>query len=713
MGAWLLLVVLSSTEPSSAGDAGVTFETTVAGSREVVPEERATSVTRAGDFFQRLPRSMPDALRFEPGVSIQQTAHGQASPYVRGLTGQQTVLLFDGIRLNTSTWRLGPNQYGFTVDPASLAAIEVLRSGGSTRFGSDALGGVIAAQPLEAPTAEGFRPSLFLKATSADSERGGRAAVEGAVGTVGFVGGVGVREVGLLESAGRLNGLDGAPALVPRLAPDGRTQLGTGFKELTGDGRVTWRPGGGHELTLAGNVYRQFDSPRTDQCPPPSGGPDDCLTFREQFRSLVYAAWVARPAPLERLRATVSWQRQHEDREGARPSAGVVNENRDTIDTLGLTLSVASQAVTFGPFSLRIEGGADSYLDFIASEGMTRQLDTGAVRVQPRGQYIAGSTALTGGVFADARLAWAERVILRAGGRLGWVSLAAPGNEASATNAIGQQFWPLAGHVGLEWRPASMVGVLLNVDQSYRAPNLDDLTARQQTGAGFVFENPALTPERATTAELGVRVRTERLTVEAWAFQTWLVGAVGRQARDAASCPPETPQCTSAAFRYQLVNLPGVAELRGSELSARLRLPLGFGVRGAASYVWGEGAAPGDETTRVPLGRIPPLHGLVEASWRHELGFGASAVLRAAGEQRRLAATDRTDPRIPPGGTPGYALVDLRAWARVASVRVSLVVENLFDSVWRVHGSSINGPGRGVMVLLGLGPPPAGVDDAG
>jgi len=36
---------------------------------------------------------------------VQQTAHAQASAYLRGLTGQQTVLVFDGVRLNTSTWR--------------------------------------------------------------------------------------------------------------------------------------------------------------------------------------------------------------------------------------------------------------------------------------------------------------------------------------------------------------------------------------------------------------------------------------------------------------------------------------------------------------------------------------------------------------------------------------------------------------------------------
>src|SRR5690606_1230083 len=95
------------------------------------------------------PRSAPDALRSVPGVSVQQTGHGQASPYVRGLTGQQIVHLFDGIRLNNGLYRQGPNQYFFTVDWQSLERIEVVRGSASTRWGSDALGGAILAVPRE------------------------------------------------------------------------------------------------------------------------------------------------------------------------------------------------------------------------------------------------------------------------------------------------------------------------------------------------------------------------------------------------------------------------------------------------------------------------------------------------------------------------------------------------------------------------------------
>ena len=95
------------------------------------------------DQRELAPRSMAEALIGVPGVWMQKTNHGGGSPFIRGLTGNQTLVLVDGIRLNNATFRYGPNQYLNTIDPLSLHRVEVLRGSASVEYGTDALGGAV------------------------------------------------------------------------------------------------------------------------------------------------------------------------------------------------------------------------------------------------------------------------------------------------------------------------------------------------------------------------------------------------------------------------------------------------------------------------------------------------------------------------------------------------------------------------------------------
>jgi outer membrane cobalamin receptor len=70
-------------------------------------------------------RTTPEAMMAINGVFVQKTNHGGGSPFLRGVTGNQILILIDGIRLNNATFRYGPNQYLNTVDAYSIAKIEV------------------------------------------------------------------------------------------------------------------------------------------------------------------------------------------------------------------------------------------------------------------------------------------------------------------------------------------------------------------------------------------------------------------------------------------------------------------------------------------------------------------------------------------------------------------------------------------------------------
>lgn len=668
------------------------------------PSERASSQTFAEDMRGRSARSVPDALRFEPGVSVQQTGHAQASPFLRGLTGQQTVVLLDGVRLNTSIWRRGPNQYAFTVDARSLASIEVVRGGASTRYGADALGGALLLHPLEPSGQAGVRPSLTAFGATADAQLGGRLQLDAAAGPLGLIAGVTGRRAGLLQAAGPVRSpRTFAPADVPAFAADGRTQLGTGFSELAFDARSVLRAGRAGRLTLATSSSFQFDAPRTDQCPPRGGAEGDCLTYERQHRSAVWGSWDTAPdeAPrLRRARVTASWQRVEERRRTDRPRAGTEEVGHDLVDTFGVAATL--EGVPFAAGLLQV--GGDAWLDLVQSRAWLWRAGAEGAEARSRGQYVNGARAATGGVFAEQ--GWTlERLAVRAGLRVGLSGVDSPAEERSGSAKVARVFAPVAAHAGVELKPLSGLSLLANLDRSFRAPNLDDLTSRQATGAGYQLENPGLGPEGASSLELGAVVRAGRVRAQLWGFASLLDGAVERRDRPVSDCPPDSAACLAAPARFELVNARAPAWLLGAEGDVRASPIPSVELKATAAWAIGFGPNPAGATAAggpfVPLSRIPPLFGTAEAGWKSRFGLSLGAALRWAALQQRLAPSDARDARIPEGGTPAWAVVDLRAGFRSGGpLSAWLVLENLFDTPYRVHGSGVNGPGRGLIFTV-------------
>ena len=135
----------------------------------------ASSILSRPSQSDNIPRSTPESLSIIPGVFVQKTNHGGGSPFIRGLTGNQTLLLVDGIRMNNSTFRYGPNQYLNTVDPFSIDKIEVLRGSGSVQYGSDAIGGVIQVFTKDPGFSESknFKGSVSARYGSGSMEKSG------------------------------------------------------------------------------------------------------------------------------------------------------------------------------------------------------------------------------------------------------------------------------------------------------------------------------------------------------------------------------------------------------------------------------------------------------------------------------------------------------------------------------------------------------------
>jgi iron complex outermembrane receptor protein/hemoglobin/transferrin/lactoferrin receptor protein len=258
-------------------------------------------------------------------------------------------------------------------------------------------------------------------------------------------------------------------------------------------------------------------------------------------------------------------------------------------------------------------------------------------------------------------------------------------------------------NAGLAWAPVDTLTLLLNYEQGFRPPNLDDLTGRQPTGRGYQLENSRLVPERAQTVEAGVQWHHPRVSLEVWAALSLIADSMERRAAD---CPEGDRECAAARAAVELVNLTGTSEVRS--LEARARAHLGYGVSALATFAWtvGEGDNPNEGVGgRVPLSRIPPINGVGELRWESPTtGLYVEGAVRWALDQTDLSVGDVDDARIPFGGTPGAVVFDARAGLVRPMFAAYLVVENLADTPNRTHGSAINGPGRGLILNLEIKP---------
>jgi vitamin B12 transporter len=190
-----ILILISAMAAQAAGDQAIVV---TASRAPVAAEDSAASVTIFGEDALddlSLP-ALPDLLRLSPGLSVATTGPRgtQTQVRIRGAEANHTLVFLDGIRFNDPA---AGNEARFELLTSdSLSRLEIVRGPQSALWGSEALGGVIAAE-----TADPFRGGGFeglAEYGSLDSARlSGRYAVR-------------VGDVGVMASAGwlRSDGID-------------------------------------------------------------------------------------------------------------------------------------------------------------------------------------------------------------------------------------------------------------------------------------------------------------------------------------------------------------------------------------------------------------------------------------------------------------------------------------------------------------------------
>jgi hemoglobin/transferrin/lactoferrin receptor protein len=636
--------------------------------REAFDVPRSVSVVGETELLRTTPRTSAEALARAPGVFVQKTNHGGGSPFVRGLVGNQVLVLVDGIRLNNSTFRYGPNQYLATVDPGNVSRFEVLRGSGSVQYGSDALGGVIHVRnrdPLL--SAGGVEPTAGVtgRLMSQGMEQSIRLNLGMAAPNVAVAGNVAIRNFGDVVAGGDL-GVE---------SPSGYLETDVDIRGVVKTGRST-------TMTFAYDHVYQDDVPRWDQVAQRGYAR---YAFDPQVRQFAFARLDQTRAAgwVNGLTVTTAWVRSLERRERQRVGSSVLTTEQDIVNTYAVTAEARSTPLP----GLTIVAGAELYDDRVDSWRVDSSSSAGT-SVSMRGLFPDDAGALFAAGFGLASYR-RGRFDADLGARYTWTHLTAEDPVFGSVN-VSPSAWVGSGAFAYEL--AEGISAYGSVSQGFRAPNLDDLSTLGLFDFGVEIPAGHLEPERSLTMEVGTKLRFSRVAAALAVFRTNLSDLIDRRR---VTVPPMMLPFPGEDRYYQRTNV-GEAYVRGIEGEAEWRLFSTTTLFGHVAYAFGQ-----NTTANEPMRRIPPLNGLLGVRYDGSGGWWLQASLQAAGLQDRLAAGDRDDHRIPPGGTPGWQVVDLFSGLPIGRrFTLSFGALNLFDRAYRTHGSGIDAYGRSAWVGL-------------
>ncbi len=655
---------------------------------EVFDAPYSAEVVGAGTIQgEQQARTVPDIFKEVTGASVQKTSPGHGgSPFIRGFTGYRNLLLLDGIRFNNSLFRDGPVQYWNLLDEFVIDRLDVIRGSSSVMYGSDSIGGTVYAHTREpelgGPDARAGGRTVF-RYGSADDSYTVRQEASGSLDDLGLLVGMTYRD---------FNDIVGGRHVGP--------MPNTGYDEYDGDVKAVYRLDERSKLVLAFQHARQYDVPRTHRTIDSRtwhGTTPGLFPYEEydEARDLVYLQYHAtyEGGAIDSLKASVSYQSMSDGMDRLRNTG--LREVRDvTVNTPGVWVQAGKQT-GFGFFT----AGLDYYHDAVSSSGHDGTAG-GAYVWYDRGDIADDATSDMLGVFLQDEIVLGD-LDVTPGIRLSRTTTRADKVDPDPADAVSfddldETYQSVTGSLRLLYHLDPHWNLVAGWGMGFRAPSLDDTTAIKLTMSGTIdLPSVGLDPEKSHTFDLGFRTRYDDVELSAFAFYTILDDYIRRvSAGTYSGFPARTKENFGGGWVY------------GYEIAGRWRFAPDWSVRADVGYAEGgaEDLVNGD-TEMMPLSKVGPLIGHLVVRWElPKTGPWVEGILTVANHQKRLSQDDETDTqRIPPGGTPGYAILGLRGGYRVCEhAAVSLAIENLTNRDYRIHGSGQNEAGTNVILAFDL-----------
>ncbi|HNR07848.1 MAG TPA: TonB-dependent receptor [Saprospiraceae bacterium] len=604
-------------------------------------------------------RNLVEALQHE-GIWMQKTNQGGGSPFIRGLTGNQVLIVKDGIRLNNSIYRYGPNQYLSLQSLFEPGQIEVIRGSGAVQYGSDAIGGVIHLISSNPVTGAGqtFSGNVYTQWASSGVEKLANAGIRFSKNKFGL------SMRGALAGYGDLQGGKKTGKQIPSGYDEGSADLKARWENPAGAWDLSWSATRQTQVPVYHKVVLEgFQRNQSDQ-----------LSHHLAFLRNKYEFGGSRF--FKQIETTLSWQKLSEQRSLQKKTTDPVRKEEDIAGVWGFSsqLELSPSNNTSGIL------GVDLYRDKVNSTAGLETTVPGSPAL--RGLYPDGATYMNAGFFNDWNFDW-ESWDLALGWRYNIYQLKT--NEASLGEVVLKPS-ALVWHLALG-RTMGAHRIFIHADKTFRAPNIDDAGTLGIVDFRYEVPNYELSPEKGLHLGAGHRWVSKSLQLETSLFYLKLHDLITRTAISGDSIQGYPVFIKKNADRSYIYGL---------ESSLNLKFSSRWTVRGMIQYSFGQ-----NQSADEPIRRIPPLFCIGKIQYQPGLRWSFYAESLNAGRQDRLSAGDISDNRISRTGTPAWNILNLGLTVKLKSLECRAGVENLFNQDYRVHGSGINGAGR--LLRLGIG----------
>ncbi len=624
----------------------------------------AVSVVTRDEIKNKPNTLLPDLLRQESGVYIQQTTPGQAVPIIRGLKGSGNVHLVDGMRLNTAFFRNAPNQYLALVDSFMTSQIEVVRGPSSVLYGGDALGGVVNVlthTPEFYSSEWAINGQLYSSWDSADEKWISHVGADFGNNKIASTFGLSYQDIGQRETGA------------------GQTIPSTAYTSRSFNNKWVFNTSDMTHWVFDIQYTHQPATPRVDNLVAGFGETEpESLVYlfrpnERQFAHLKYTS--ASPTRwYDMANYHLAFQKITDNRY-SQPLSGDRTDTEQNHSDL-LTFQVDwNKAVS--DTSLLVYG-FETYLDTISSDRQRVTSDGVDVPRDPR--YPDQSSMRQVAIFADWHQYMGDHEFTT-GLRFSDydIDLNSPNISDDQLNLT-----DLTWHASWLYKLNDNDRVFINIGRGFRPPNIFDLgQVGERSGNRFNVINPNLEPESVISFDLGFKHAGN-------GWQAELVAFVARYQDVITSV--ETGEITAdglAVVQSQNIN----------EVDT-------YGIEGELNYYFDNGGhlfanvtyTHGTEETiegEGPADRIPPTFGVVGYQQDLNEQWNVRSQIRFANTQDRLSTRDLTDPRINPFGTGGFVVYDTHfSWQQSINSQVRLGIENMFNKKYREHASGLDAPGR-------------------